>query len=436
MPEKPESMRFIVRVGKRENSLNYKKQALYNTIGNLVYMMCLWLLSVVTVRICGFEEGGVFTIAMSVGNIFYFIAMYGMRSFQASDTAHQYSGRTYIRTRAVTVAASVFLCLGYLVLVRYDRHTSLAILLYVVYRGLEAGSDVFFGELQKQGHLEVCGISMSLKGVLGVAAFSLLLMKARNLNAALAGLIVIAVLFGVYDVRSYLRYKDVNEPISSGTVWALLKDGFMMLLTTVFPIIVTAIPRLALEESCGKEILGIYSSISTPTVLLTTIIPNMLCPFMTYYGKCYQNGQNRKLLKMMWISIFCTAVLGCAACVLAYFLGDFVLGLVFGADVLPYMYIFIPLIIATTVYAFSMCGNSVLITIRYPIWLTSFAFSALAVSLIITRPLVSRWGMMGTVWAFACPFAVQLICQIVFLTVKLRKDRVGEPEEQIHNTLA
>lgn len=423
-------MKYTSPVGKRVERMDYKKQALYNTVGNVVYMGCLWILSVVTVRCSGFEDAGVFSLAMSIGNIFFFIAMYGIRSFQASDTIHEYSGLVYYKTRIITIIISLLLCVAYLAFTGYDFYTQAAILLYLVFKCVEAASDVVFGELQRVGHLEVCGISMSLKGFLSVIVFTLLLIASHNLNIALTGIIGLTILFlMLYEWKAYLKYRDPMEKKNAGNVRALLIAGFPMLLTTLFPIIVTAVPRLMLEAQMGKEILGIYSSISTPTVLITTIVPNMLCPIMTYYGECYQEKKYLKILKMLWISILGTVLLGVMACIMAYFLGDLVLGLVFGTQVLPYMYIFIPMIIATTVYACSMCGNSVLITIRYPKWLTSFAGAALLVSLLITGPLVKRGGahqaLMGTVWAFGIPFLLQFVLQILFVTkVLLEKEHM------------
>lgn len=411
--------------GKRENKMDYKKQALYNTIGNLVYMGCLWLMSVLVVRLSGFENAGVFSLAMTIGNIFYFIAMYGMRSYQASDATMQYSDVVYFKTRFVTVIVSVCICLIYLLICRYNLYTSLAIFLYVIYRNLEAGSDVVFGELQREGHLEICGISMSLKGGISVLTFSGLLYYTQNLNIALSGIVVIALFFLVaYDYRRYMALRSSRDAKGSGTVVQLLTQGFHMLLTTVFPIIAVAFPRLELERVYGTEMLGIYSSISTPTVLLTTIIPNILCPFMTYYGVCYQKGENKKLLKMMWFSVLCSALLGGFACICAYFFGDFFMGIIFGDEILAYMYVFIPLIIATIIYAFSMCGNSVLITIRYPAWLTSFAAAALVASYLFSQLFVEPYGMMGTVWAFGLSFGIQFLLQVGFLTYKLKQPRL------------
>lgn len=401
--------------------MDYKKQAFYNTVGNLVYMISLWLISsVLTVRISGFEAAGIFSIAMSVGNIFYYIAVYGMRSFQASDSLYQYTPKDYIVIRRITISFALAVLLIYLAIVGYSADITIAILLYTLYKFFEAYSDVFFGELQRVGHLEICGISMSLKGIISTVAFCIVLYFLGNLNAALLAMVAIAVFFLLaYDIRGYRKYQNEvgNKPVTSLT--GLLKAGFSMLLTTVFPIVVTAVPRLALERYCGTEVLGIYSSIATPTVLITTLVPNVLAPFMTLFGVCFHQKEYHRLLKMLGVALLATAVLGIVACMGAYFLGDIVMSLLFSPEILPHMYLFIPLILATTVYALSMAANSVLISIRQPVWLTACSAAALITSFIISDPLVLRMGEMGTVWAFGIPFAVQLILQVGYLIVKL-----------------
>lgn len=400
--------------------MNYKKQALYNTVGNLVYMAALWLMSVLTVHLSGFEDAGVFSIAMSVGNIFFFIAVYGMRSFQASDSLYQYSPGEYCAVRWITTGAAALCLAGYLALTGYSFYITLAVIFYTLYKFAEAASDVFFGELQRVGHLEVCGISMSAKGILSVVAFCIVLFITKNLPSALLAMVILAIAFCIfYDIKGYRKYSTQKFETNKKKVFSLLREGFPMLLTTVFPIIVTAVPRLALEKYYGTEVLGIFSSISTPTVLITTLVPNILAPFMTLFGHCYHENQLKKLYRMLWVALGATTLLGLVACGLAYFCGDFVMGLVFGAEIVPHLYIFVPLIIATTVYALSMAANSVLISIRRPAWLTAFSGAALVLSLILGYPIVEKFGQMGAVWAFGLPFALQLILQLVFLTIVL-----------------
>ena len=411
--------------------MDYKKQAFFNTVGNVVYLGCMWLLTVLVVRVSGYEDAGVLSLTMTEGNIFYFIGMYGMRSFQSSDVIHKYSDKTYIQTRIVTVGASVLLCVAYLGVLRilgggYGLYASCAILIYLLYRSLESGSDVLFGELQKDGHLEVCGLSMSGKGALSVVVFYVLL-RFTNLNVAMLGMVAVAAaLLILYDYNRYRALHNEPDTPANGTVRQLLVEGFPMLLTTLFPIIVTALPRLALEKYYGEAILGIYASICSPTVIITTLVPNILCPFMTLYGKLYNEGKRAKLMRMFLLSLVLTVLLGAAACLMAWLFGDWALSLLYDEQVLEYMYIFIPIIVATVIYALSMCGNSVLISIRTPKALTAFAGAALVVCAAISYPLTKAYGMWGTVIAFGLPFLVQFMLQTGYIIYKLL---VCKPEE-------
>lgn len=400
--------------------MNYKKQALYNTVGNVAYMAAIWLISVLIVHITGFEDAGVFSIAMSVGNVFFFIAVYGMRSFQGSDSLYQYSPGEYCAVRWITTGAAALCLAGYLIFAGYSIYISVAVIAYTLYKFAEAASDVFFGELQRVGHLEICGISMSVKGVLSIAVFCAVLFVTKNLPAALFSMALLALVILVgYDIKGYRKHCPAPHTAEKKNVFSLLREGFPVLLSTMFPVVISAVPRLALEGYCGTEILGIYSSIAAPTALIITLVPNILAPFMTLFGHLYHEGNLKKLYRMLWVALVATAALGALACVLAYFLGDFVMGLVFGKEIVPHLGIFIPLILATTVYAFSMAANSVLISIRRPAFLTAFSAVALVLSLITAYPLVQRFGQMGAVWAYGLPFAAQFVLQLVFLTVVL-----------------
>ena len=77
-----------------DKKMSIKTSILWNTWGSLVYLGCQWLLSVLVIRISGFENSGILTLAMSITNMFYSIAVYGMRTFQVADTENEYSQGT------------------------------------------------------------------------------------------------------------------------------------------------------------------------------------------------------------------------------------------------------------------------------------------------------------------------------------------------------
>ena len=108
--------------------MNYKKQALYNTLGNLIYLFAQWLLTVITTRISGVEAAGVLTLAISIGNIFYFIQMYGMRSYQAADVDNEFSSSQYLKSRYITTVIGLLLIMLLLCILHYPIRKTTAIL--------------------------------------------------------------------------------------------------------------------------------------------------------------------------------------------------------------------------------------------------------------------------------------------------------------------
>lgn len=133
--------------------MNYKKMALLNTAGNIVYLFSLWILTVIVTRAIGFTAAGIFSLAMSIGNVFFMIQMYGVRSFQVSDVTGEYTPSQYFLSRYITAAAGVIFCIVYCLVCGYSMEKVAAILFYTLFRTCEAISDAYFGELQKIGRL-------------------------------------------------------------------------------------------------------------------------------------------------------------------------------------------------------------------------------------------------------------------------------------------
>ena len=81
-----------------------RKNFLWNTFGQVVYMVCHFLFGILILSLAGAEQSGIFTTAVSATGIFLSIASYGMYNFQVSDAHDKYAQSCYIRSRAYTVA--------------------------------------------------------------------------------------------------------------------------------------------------------------------------------------------------------------------------------------------------------------------------------------------------------------------------------------------
>ena len=74
----------------RKEKISIKASVIWNSMGSMVYLISQWLISVLVVRVSGVEVAGNLTLAMSIKNVFYSIAMQGIRNYQVSDTNEKY----------------------------------------------------------------------------------------------------------------------------------------------------------------------------------------------------------------------------------------------------------------------------------------------------------------------------------------------------------
>lgn len=70
--------------------LTIQESIVWNSVGSLVYLATQWLTTILVVRLAGVDAAGNLTLAMSIGNLVYSIALFGMRNFQVSDISEEY----------------------------------------------------------------------------------------------------------------------------------------------------------------------------------------------------------------------------------------------------------------------------------------------------------------------------------------------------------
>ena len=115
----------------REQSL--KKNMLWNAAGNLIYLACQWLVTVLVTNLGAFHDAGLLSVAMSVSATFQTLAMFGIRNFQVSDVREKYSNTCYVQLRLLTCLAALVGCLLCSLILRYEGEA----LVYAALNGAE-----------------------------------------------------------------------------------------------------------------------------------------------------------------------------------------------------------------------------------------------------------------------------------------------------------
>ncbi len=322
------------------------RDMVFNSVGSLYYLVCQWLLTVLVVPLCSFEAAGILALAISLTNVFFTLATFGIRIFQVSDSHGKYTPGRYISTRVLTCLCSLGLCALFLLCNRqYTAEQVLCILFYMLYRISEALVDVLAGEEQKAYRFDYVGLSFFFRGTATLLSFTLALYFTRNLTLTLLlmALTVLCVVL-VYDGKRVKTLTDFRLRLSLRDSLPLLKEAWPLMLNSALLTLLAAIPRYFLEMYHGSELLGYFGSVSTPAVIIQAGCSFIYTPLVAPLSERFARGSLRDFRRMLLLAL--CGVLGFAACMFAgaAVLGQWGLTLLFGQDILPYAFLLLPVL--------------------------------------------------------------------------------------------
>ena len=326
---------------------------LWNAGGNILYLVAQWIVTVMVTRISGFEDAGVLSVAMSVSATIQTIALFGVRNFQVSDVNNEYKDSTYFNLRNITCLSSLIICIVFSIAASYSLTQIVAILFYMIFRIAESYTDVLSGIAQKNNRLDIAGKSLAIKGVLVIVSFFGGYYLFGTLNAGLGAMALTSclstVLYDYIAVRAFARFSLIDSFKSS---MSLAKKVYPLCIYMFLFATLTSVPKIILEFMTDKELLGAYSSIFAPALLIQAATGYIYNPFATVFARDFQKN-NFSRVKSTVIKII-LAMIGLSVLILVavHFLGDFLFSLVFGEQILQFSYLIIPVIIATILLSF------------------------------------------------------------------------------------
>ena len=416
----------------KKEPLSVRSNIVWNTVGNFVYLFSQWILTYIVVKFLGFADAGVFSLAMTVAGVFAVVATYGMRSYQASDVEGQHSFRVYLCSRVVTCIVALVLCLVFTAANGYSPYVFLCISAYMLFKVLEAMSDVYQGLLQKEMRLDYVGKSYLVKGIAILVVFLVMVVAFRSLLVAICTTSIIMVLVIVFYERR--RVALFEERASEAPGQASLKKAVMLLLATCLPLalygffftIMGQAPRYFIEMLLGEEALGYYASIAMPMVIIQVSGSFIFSPLVTPMARSLSENDRSAFLSIVKKVILFIAGLAIVSVVLGLLFGDPVLVWAFGAEIESYTYLLMPLVACAIFTCLGWFLASVLTVMRALKTLLVVSAISMAIVLCGCVPFIQQWGMNGGSFILVIALVFfSLVCMFV-IGVDERKRRAQE----------
>lgn len=403
----------------KKEPLSLQANVLWNTIGTSIYLGCQWLITILVVRLStDFTNSGLLTIAMAVSNIFYGIAIYNMRSYQVSDVTGKYSDTVYIQMRLTTSFIALFCCLIYSIICYRDSRL-VCILLYMFFKVLEAVVDVFHGIDQKAGYMNIIGTSMTLRGIGCLVIFALLLSKTDSLNLAIIGMILVSLLCIIcYDLpRSHLFF-TYEMRIHLEEIKRLLIECLPLGIAYSLSSATISLPRSMLDFMEGSDFLGIYGAIATPAMIVQVMASYIFSPLLSTYALYYYEKNRVGFYRLLKQTLLLLVGLSAATLIAAYFLKDWGLSLLLEKKILPYTYLFMPMLVGTILNSFvNLITNLLIVVRRFQIYLIGTALAAL-LSVVLSPLFIRIFSMNGV----NITIILVMLLQIILFSAALNRE--------------
>jgi O-antigen/teichoic acid export membrane protein len=401
---------------------NIKRDYFWNSLGNTASGFVAVVLLIIVTRLNGIDDSGLFSFAFGMIWIFYALALYGGRNYQVTDAKNQFSAREYIILKIATSLIALAVAVVFVLVNQYDYGKSALIIALVLYKMGEAVADALYGVLQRHNKLYVAGISLTLRAVVSVAVFWLVDYLTHNLLLSAGCLTVVSFLFLIgFDYLNARRIEKVK--IFAGSLKQYVKDSRTIIrkntwvfLVGVLPIIILNVPRY-LIDIFHQDQQGYYGILILPASFVAMLASFIIAPHLVKISELYKDRKIAELKKIVSRIFGVVIASGVVATLLAWWVGTWLLTLVFGADLLNYDTALAVIVAGGVVYALFTIVSVLLLAMRHLKEQVAVYLATLVTVSIVGFFAINQFAISGAAWLYA----VLNICQLAVLFIIYRR---------------
>lgn len=406
-----------------------KKNIFWNTFGSIFYSACQWLITVIVYHVADLGSAGFLSLAMTTSSSFSAISLFGMRSYQVSDVKNEYSQHEYVGSRILTCIVAFITC-AIASIWGNNLYQILCIDAFMLIRVAEALVDVLNGEDQKLDRYDLIGKSYILRGTATVVIFTAGLMVLQNLMVTLFIIAIVNLLIAfVFDWRKTSSLEAIKPVIYNKKIRTLLMQCVPIVVFSFLFSLEGLIPKNVLQQMEGTESLGAYSTIASPTLVISVLANVVFNPFLPVFASVYQNGEYDRFLKLLHKVYLALAGLAVVTTIGALLLGRWGLALLFGSSILKYYNLFMPIVWCTILIAFIWVLSAILIGLRQMKWLLIGMAVDFGICVALVYPIIGSMSQNGVSVVQIIAYAIYVIFMAIVCELTVRRARKCHREE-------
>ena len=392
------------------------KKAKWLVGGNFVFAFSQWVILIFFARMTNQENLGQYALALAIVTPIFAVGNLQLRPLYIldvnSEQKYTYTHFYYLRLICSFIALACCLVVGL-----FFNVSILVLLLVGLLKFFESYSDIIYAYYNAHDQTQLISKSLFLKGTLSVLAVAVGLYLFDFYTALILFLFVYLVVWLVID-NLYIQKTQEIKKMSLDL--EIMKSAIPMGISLGIVTLQSNIPRLFLDQYASIEAVGIFTVLSY-FIIVGSIFINSICQYLSPRLTHAWNHNRAYFKKLLSMALLVAGGLGLIAIFLSYFMGEFVLNLVYGAEYVAYTDAFVLTMVAGFIlYLATVLGYTLTAIgfIKQQVYLFSIV---LIFSVLVSYLCIPEYGIIGGIYTLMVSYLVQCVLSLLVVLFRLKE---------------
>lgn len=410
-----------------------KRVFLLNAIAGMLNAGQSFIILFVLSRTSCIEDSGLFAFAYSIACLFLTIAMYGMRTYQVSDTQEQVFFNCYLISRAITCGVMlVGLCFFELYGIMYNHYSVKKIIIIAVvclWKMVDALSDVFYADWQVGDKLNQASVSIIFRTIFSLFAFVYVILYSHSLVyacffACLSNYIVFFISLKMQK-RKILFYKNIKR----NYLIKILKECLPICIMSFLAMYLANISKYAIDKNLTDYYQAIYGYIAMP-VFLIELIGNWIIQPNLFNMSMRYNEKSSLFLKYVKKQFLYITAIALFTILLGLIMGIPILSIIYNTNLYQYKFDFAIVLLGGYLLAIAGYMMTILTIMRKQKWGIIAYFICGLLATIFSNSIVTKFQFTGATVLYT--LSIGLVVVILFIVVCVYIEKYKKLLNDIH----
>lgn len=392
------------------------KKAKWLVGGNFIFAFSQWVILIFFARMTNQENLGQYALALAIVTPIFAVGNLQLRPLYIldvnSEQKYTYTHFYYLRLICSFIALACCLVLGL-----FFNVSILVLLLVGLLKFFESYSDIIYAYYNAHDQTQLISKSLFLKGTLSVLAVAVGLYLFDFYTALILFLIVYLVVWLFIDNLYIQKTQEIKKmSLDLGIMKSAIPMGISLGIVTLQ----SNIPRLFLDQYASIEAVGIFTVLSY-FIIVGSIFINSICQYLSPRLTHAWNHNRAYFKKLLSMALLVAGGLGLIAIFLSYFMGEFVLNLVYGAEYVAYTDAFVLTMVAGFIlYLATVLGYTLTAIgfIKQQVYLFSIV---LIFSVLVSYLCIPEYGIIGGIYTLMVSYLVQCVLSLLVVLFRLKE---------------